>query len=63
MEIGYYIIFAICIVGVGYSSYNIGFKEGSRFGAGLMGDKLWSMGKPKKNDPNTRTVDLHKDSI
>ena len=63
METVEYIIVAGCMVGIGYTSYNIGFKEGSRFGASLMWDKLWSMGKPKKGDPNSRTVDLHKDSI
>tara|TARA_B100000902_G_C26437746_1_gene494581 strand:- start:112 stop:306 length:195 start_codon:yes stop_codon:yes gene_type:complete len=27
--IEYFIIFAICIIGVGYSSYRIGIREGS----------------------------------
>jgi hypothetical protein len=61
MEITEYIIFGICIVGVGYTSYNIGFKEGTRFGAGLMWEKLWSLGKPRKRDPLIRCVEMTRD--
>ena len=28
MEMTEYIIFGVCIIGVGYTSYNIGFREG-----------------------------------
>ena len=63
MEITEYVIFGICVLGVGYTSYNIGFKEGISLGAGMMWDRLWSMGTPRKRDPQIRSVELHKDSI
>ena len=63
MEIFEYIIFGGCIIGVGYTSYSIGYKEGIRLGAGLMWDRIWMMGKPKRKDPMVRIVELHKDSI
>ena len=37
MEIIDYIIFGFCILGVGYTSYNIGLKEGIKLGALLDG--------------------------
>ena len=43
-----YLIFIFCIIGVGYTSYNIGLKEGIRLGAGFMWDRLWSMGKSQR---------------
>ena len=47
MEMAEYLIFGFCIIGVGYTSYNIGFKEGISLGAGLMWERLWDMGKPR----------------
>ena len=65
MEMAEYIIFAFCILGVGYTSYNIGFREGMdkgvRMGAGLMWEKLWDMGKPRKRNPSIRAVELQRD--
>ncbi len=58
MDITEYIIFGICIIGVGYTSYNIGFKEGLTLGASLMWEKLWALGKPRKRDPRIRAVEL-----
>ena len=61
METIEYIIFGFCVIGVGYTSYNIGFKEGLVIGAGLMWERLWAMGKPRKRDPNIRSVELTRD--
>lgn len=63
METIDYIIFGFCIIGVGWTSYNIGFKEGLTMGAGLMWEKLWSMGKPRKRDPRIRAVELTRDNV
>ncbi len=63
MEILEYIIFGVCMLGIGISSYHIGLKEGIGIGAGMMWDRLWSMGKPRKRDPQIRSIELHKDSI
>lgn len=63
METIDYIIFGFCIIGVGWTSYNIGFKEGLTMGAGLMWEKLWSMGKPRKRDPRIRAVELTRDDV
>ena len=30
-------------------------------GAGLMWERLWAMGKPRKRDPNIRSVELTRD--
>ena len=57
METVEYIIVAGCMVGIGYTSYNIGFKEGLTMCAGLMWEKLWDMGKPRKRDPRIRAVE------
>ena len=46
MEIAEYLIFGFCIIGVGYTSYNIGLKEGISLGAGLMWEKVME-GKPR----------------
>ena len=62
MEMTEYIIFGICMIGIAYTSYNIGFKEGISMGAGLMWEKLWDMGKPRKRDPRIRAVELSKDN-
>jgi hypothetical protein len=62
METVEYIIVAGCMVGIGYTSYNIGFKEGLTMGAGLMWEKLWDMGKPRKRDPRIRAVELERDN-
>lgn len=62
METVEYIIVAGCMVGIGYTSYNIGFKEGLTMGAGLMWEKLWDMGKPRKRDPSIRAVELERDN-
>ena len=65
MEMAEYLIFGFCILGVGYTSYNIGFREGLdqgvRMGAGLMWEKLWDMGKPRKRNPSIRAVELQRD--
>ena len=61
MEMAEYIIFGFCILGVGYTSYNIGFKEGISLGAGLMWERLWDMGKPRKRNPRIRAVELQRD--
>lgn len=50
------------MVGIGYTSYNIGFKEGLTMGAGLMWERLWDMGKPRKRDPRIRAVELERDN-
>ena len=63
METIDYIIFGFCIIGVGWTSYNIGFKEGLTMGAGLMWEKLWAMGKPRKRDPRIRSVELSRDDV
>ena len=62
MEMTEYIIFGVCIIGVGYTSYNIGFREGISMGAGLMWEKLWDMGKPRTRDPRIRSVELQRDN-
>ena len=62
MEMTEYIIFGVCIIGVGYTSYNIGFREGISMGAGLMWEKLWDMCKPRKRDPRIRSVELQRDN-
>ena len=53
------------MIGIGYTSYNIGFKEGMgegvRMGAGLMWERLWDMGKPRKRNPRIRAVELQRD--
>ena len=58
-------IWGACMIGIGYTSYNIGFKEGMgegvRMGAGLMWEKLWAEGKPRKRDPSIRAVELQRD--
>ena len=51
------------MIGVGWTSYSIGFKEGLTMGAGLMWEKLWSMGKPRKRDPRIRAVELTRDDV
>ena len=55
----------IAILGVGYTSYGIGQREGIdkgiRIGAGLMFEKLWAEGKPRKRDPSIRAVELERD--
>tara|TARA_B100000902_G_scaffold359604_1_gene375530 strand:- start:3983 stop:4180 length:198 start_codon:yes stop_codon:yes gene_type:complete len=61
METTEYIIMGLCIIGVGYTSYNIGFREGLSMGAGLMWEKLWDMGKPRKRDSSIRSVELTRD--
>ena len=67
MEITEYIIFGICIIGVGYTSYNIGHKDGIdvgiKLGAGFMFEKFWIMGKPRKRDSQIRYVEMTKDEI
>lgn len=67
MEIAEYIIFGICIIGVGYTSYNIGHKDGIdvgiKLGAGFMYEKFWSLGKPRKRDPQVRYIEMTKDDI
>lgn len=64
--IEYYIIMAIVILGVGYTSYGIGQREGMdkgvRLGAGLMWERLWSEGKPRKRNPSIRAVELQRDT-
>lgn len=64
--IEYYIIMAIAILGVGYTSYGIGQREGMdkgvRLGAGLMWERLWSEGKPRKRNPSIRAVELQRDT-
>lgn len=64
--IEYYIIMAIAILGVGYTSYGIGQREGLdkgvRLGAGLMWERLWSEGKPRKRNPSIRAVELQRDT-
>ena len=62
METVEYIIVIGCMVGIGYTSYNIGFKEGLTMGAGLMWEKLWDMGKRSKRDPRIRAVELERDN-
>ena len=63
--IEYYIIMAIAILGVGYTSYNIGKEEGRmagiRIGAGLMFEKLWAEAKPRKRNPSIRVVELERE--
>ena len=63
--IEYYIIMAVAILGVGYTSYNIGEREGRiegiRVGAGLMFEKLWAEGKPRKRNPSIRAVELERE--
>ena len=65
MELTEYMIWGACMIGIGYTSYNIGFKEGMgegvRMGAGLMWEKLWAEGKPRKRDPSIRAVVLQRD--
>jgi hypothetical protein len=65
MGIEYYIVTGVCILGVGYTSYNIGKDEGRmdgiRIGAGLMFEKLWSEGKPRKRNPSIRAVELERE--
>lgn len=58
-----YFILIFCVVGVGYTSYNIGLKEGINIGAGLMFEKFWTLGKPRKRDPNVRVVEMTKEEI
>ena len=41
--------------------YNIGFKEGISLGAGLMWERLWDMGRPRKRNPRIRAVELQRD--
>ena len=75
MEMAEYIIFGFCILEL-VISYNIGFREGMdkgvRMGAGLMWEKLWSMGKPKRNpqleqlnlrEMNMGVYDMHTTSV
>ena len=56
---------AVAVLGVGYTSYNIGFTEGKsdgiRIGAGLMFEKLWAEAKPRKRDPSIRVVELERE--
>ena len=61
METVEYIIFGCCMIGIAYTSYNIGFKEGISLGAGLMWERLWDMGKPRKRNPRIRAVELQRD--
>ena len=65
MELTEYMIWGACMIGIGYTSYNIGFKEGMgegvRMGAGLMWERLWDMGKPRKRNPRIRAVELQRD--
>ena len=65
MELTEYMIWGACMIGIGYTSYNIGFKEGMgegvRMGAGLMWERLWSEGKPRKRNPSIRAVELQRD--
>ena len=67
MEIAEYIICGICIIGVGYTSYNIGHKDGIdigiKLGAGFMFEKFWTMGNPRKRDPQIRYIEMTKDEI
>ena len=35
--------------------------QGVRMGAGLMWEKLWDMGKPRKRNPSIRAVELQRD--
>ena len=67
MEFTEYIIFGFCILGVGYTSYNIGHREGLdqgiKLGAGFMFEKFWAMGKPRKRDPQVRYIEMTKDEI
>jgi len=62
--IEYYIIMAVAILGVGYTSYNIGEREGRtegiRLGAGLMFEQLWAEGKPRKRNPSIRMVEMER---
>lgn len=57
------IIFGLCVIGCGATSYFIGHKEGLRLGASLMYDQLISLGSPKKGDPKTVIVELEKASV
>ena len=63
--IEYYMIMAVAIVGVGYTSYGIGEREGMskgiRVGAGLMFETLWAEGKPRKRNPSIRAVELERE--
>ena len=63
--IEYYMIMAVAILGVGYTSYGIGQREGMgqgiKIGAELMFEKLWAEGKPRKRDPSIRAVELERD--
>ena len=61
MEIIDYAIFGFCILGVGYTSYNIGLKEGIKLGAGLMWEQLWHMGKSRGKNPLVRYKTTEKD--
>ena len=57
------VIFTICVIGCGVSSYFIGHKEGLRLGAGLMYDQIVRLGKPKQGDSKTVIVELEKASV
>ena len=61
MELAEYIIFGFCILGVGYTSYNIGLKEGIKLGASLMWEQLWHMGKPRGKNPLIRYTKMERD--
>jgi hypothetical protein len=45
------IIFAVCIIGVGITSYNIGIRKG----AGAMFDSMCALGE---KDPNTNEIKI-----
>ena len=36
-------------------------NQGVRLGAGLMWERLWEEGKPRKRDPSIRAVELQRD--
>ena len=58
-----FVIFFLCVIGCGVTSYFIGHKEGLRLGAGLMYDQIVRLGSPKEGDPKTVIVELEKASV
>ncbi len=55
-----FIVFGMCIIGVGISSYWIGRAEGITMGAATMYDHLVSMAKPNPDNEYTVIVELEK---
>ena len=54
------IIFGLCVIGCGATSYFIGHKEGVRLGAALMFDTSYRMGKENPEKPGTVELELEK---